>query len=153
MTRLPLCLAPIAAAVLLSTAACSKHKCELAGDHTKYWSELALTTQGANICFTGVEPSGCDLSGDRCSPTLTTLHYEKSQKEAEDHFKAAFAEQGWEYVGEKVSDDQSKSMAFKKGDHDELMVAFGGAPGGKGTEVFMMRKPEKATGTMLDKYR
>jgi hypothetical protein len=134
-------------------AACSKHDCKLDEQQQKYFGELALTTKGADMCFPGSEPSGCKLSDDRCSPSLTVWHYELDQKAAEDRYKKAFEGQGWKYVGEKVADDKSKSIAFSKGSSDELMVAFGDTPGGKGTEVFLLRKPDGATGTMLDKYK
>lgn len=139
-------------AASLSTQACSKHDCKLDEKQEKYFGELALTTKGADMCFAGTNPSGCDLGSGRCSPSLTVWHYEAEQKDMEDRYKTAFDGQGWKYVGEKKSDDGSKSMAFSKGSDDELLVAFGGTPGGKGVEVFLLRKPEGAKGTMLDKY-
>jgi hypothetical protein len=148
---------PIAAVVLAAiaslSAACSKHDCKLEGQHEKYFGELALTTKGADMCFTGSNPSGCKVGDDRCSPSLTVWHYELDQKATEARYKTAFEGKGWKYVGEKASDDGSKSIAFSKGSSDELLVAFGDTPGGKGTEMFMLLKPEGATGTMLDKYK
>jgi hypothetical protein len=136
---------------------CSKHDCKLEGKQEHYWKELADTTEGAEKCLASVNPYGCDLEGDRCTPTLNAVHKGKTQEETEKHYRAAFEQQGWKYVGEKLADDKSKSMAFKKGD-DELVVAFGTSTlsnafaGEDGVDVFMMRKPEKATGTMLDQY-
>ena len=135
------------------TTGCSKHDCKLDEQHEKYFGEHALTTKGANMCFTGEEPSGCKLESGRCSPTLFAWHYELEQKDVEPRYKTAIEAQGWKYVGEKPSDDGSKGLAFSKGDREELYVALGGIPGNKGTEVFMLRKPEGATGSMLDTYK
>jgi hypothetical protein len=140
--------------LLTLTTACTKHDCKLDEQHEKYFGELALTTKGANMCFTGEEPSGCKIESGRCSPTLTAWHYELAQKDVESRYKAAIEGQGWKYVGEKPSEDGSKALAFSKGDRDELLIGLGGIPGNdKGTEVFMLRKPEGATGSMLDKYK
>jgi hypothetical protein len=142
----------------LALLGCSKHDCELDSKQERYWKELADTTAGAEKCLASVNPYGCDLDGDSCTPTLNAIHGGKSQEEIERHYKDAYEKQGWTYVGENVADDKSKSMAFKKGS-DELVVAFGTSTlsnaiaGDKGIDVFMMRKPEKATGTMLDKFQ
>jgi len=135
-----------------STAACSKHDCKLDEKQAKYFGEIALTTKGADLCMPGVEPYGCDLAGDRCSPTLTTIHYELSPSDAEAHFKSALVGQGWKYYGEKVSEDGSRALAFTKSDKDELFITSGKAPGGKGSETYMIRRPESATGSILEKF-
>jgi hypothetical protein len=113
--------------LLTLTTACTKHDCKLDEQHK--------------------------IESGRCSPTLFAWHYELEQKDVEARYKTAIEAQGWKYVGEKPSDDGSKGLAFSKGDREELYVALGGIPGNKGTEVFMLRKPEGATGSMLDKYK
>lgn len=150
---------PLAILVALAVlAGCSKHDCKLEGKQEHYWKELANTTEGAEKCLASVNPYGCDLEGDRCTPTLNAIHKGKSQADVEAQYKGAFDKAGWEYVGENEADDKSKSMAFKKGD-DELVVAFGTSTlsnaiaGEDGVDVFMMRKPDGATGSLLDKYK
>ena len=147
-----------AALVLTLQAGCSKHDCELEGKQEKYFGEIALTTKGAEKCLASVNPYGCKLDEENCTPTLTAIH-KMTQDKAEAYYREKLEKQGWTYVGEKVADDKSKSVAFSKGDDDELVLAFGtsgmsDAFGGKDAiEVFMMRKPSNATGSLLDKYK
>ena len=139
--------------------ACDKHDCKLDGKQVDYWKEIAPVTEGAEKCLAGSNPFGCDLEGDRCVPTLDVIHAGKTQKQLEDHYKAALTQQEWTLVGEKVREDGSKSLAFDKGDRDELLIEFGSSnlstvmAGESGVDVFITRMPEEATGTMLDEYK
>jgi hypothetical protein len=140
-------------------SSCAKHDCDLDDKQAHYFEEIALTTKGAKKCLASVTPYGCDLEADRCTPTLNALHGDTTQEQMEEHYKAALTGQGWTFVGEKASEDGSKILAFSKGDRDELMVAFGTSAmskamaGDSSVDVFMTRKPDKATGTMLDEYK
>ncbi len=143
---------------VLPVAGCSKHDCALEGKQAHYWQDLAPTTKGAKLCIAGEEPNGCKLDGARCVPTLDAVHSKQTQEQLESHYKDALEKQGWKYVGQTTKADKSKSMAFKKAD-DELVVAFGTSQlseamgEGSGVDVFMMRKPDGAPGTMLDGYK
>jgi len=139
---------------------CSKHNCDLEGDaQKKYWSELALTTQGAEKCLVSEEPYDCKLDEERCTPKMQVVHDGKAQAELEKSYQTALEKQGWKRVGEKAFDDGSKVVAYGMGDEQELLVSFGSSNlskamvGDGGIDVTMMRRPDNADNSILDKYR
>lgn len=149
---------PLVAFALLP--GCSKHDCELEGDaQKKYWGEIALTTKGAEKCLVSEEPLDCTLDEERCTPKMQIVHDEKTQAEVEKSYQTALEKQGWERVGEKKFDDGSKIVAYGMGDEDELLVSFGSSilskamAGDDGIDVTMVRRPENADNSILDKYR
>ncbi len=86
------------------------------------------------------------------------VHSKQRQGQLKTRYKKALEKRGWKYVGQTTKPGKSQSMACKKAD-GELVVAFGTSQlseamgDGSGIDVFSMRKPDGAPGTMLDGYK